>query len=248
MIGIIHRGYTLHLANFDGPLDLLLELIQENKLPISEVSLSAVTDQYLAYLRTMQIFNIDVASEFFVVAATLVYIKTRQLLPKMPAEEDEEMLSESELLARLKEYKQFRALARQLEKLAEMGDVYYFRGYVADPIEGKSHRVQIGQTLYVGDLLQGLYRYKGAFIRKPIPIKRREVRVEEKMEKIMEKVQREKMIRFSQIAQEEQSKIDRVASFLGGIELSFRQKVLLKQARVFTDIYIHLRETQGVEV
>lgn len=248
MIGIIHRGYTLHIANFEGPLDLLLELIQENKLQITEVSLSAVTDQYLSYLRTMQLFNIDIASEFFVVAATLVYLKTKYLLPKISTEDEEEPLTETELLARLREYKKFRYLARQLEKIAEEGDIYYSRGYIPDPIEGKSHRVRIQHTLYVGDLLQSLYRYKGAFIRKPIPIKRREVRVEEKMEKILQKVYQEKMIRFSQIASEEPTKVDRVASFLGGLELSFRQKVLLKQVKIFTDIYIHLREQQGVEV
>jgi len=248
VIGIIHRGYTLHIANFDGPLDLLLELIQENKLHISEVSLSAVTDQYLGYLRTMQLFNIDIASEFFVVAATLVYLKTKQLLPRGASEDEEENLSETELLERLREYKKFRYLARQLEKIAREGDVYYSRGYIPDPIEGKSHRLNIQQVLYVGDLLQSLYRYKGAFIRKPIPIKRREVRVEEKMEKIMQKVYQEKMVRFSVLAQEEQTKVDRVASFLGGLELSFRQKVLLRQLKIFTDIYIHLREKEGVEV
>lgn len=246
MIGIIHRGYTLHIANFEGPLDLLLELIQENKLQIAEVSLSAVTDQYLSYLRTMQLFNIDIASEFFLVAATLVYLKTRQLLPKVVTDEEEESLTETELLARLREYKKFRYLARQFEKLAEEGDVYYFRGYIPDPIEGKSHRIQIRQNLYIGDLLQCLSRYKGIFIKKPIPLKRREVRVEEKMEKIMQKVYQEKMVRFSQIAREEQTKVDCVASFLGGLELSFRQRVLLKQVKVFTDIYIQLRETQGV--
>jgi len=248
VIGIIHRGYTLHIANFEGPLDLLLELIQENKLQITELSLSAITDQYLSYLRTMQLFNIDIASEFFVVAATLVYLKTKHLLPKMATEGDEEPLTETELLARLKEYKKFRYLARLLQKIADEGDVYYTRGPVSDPIEGKSHRIRIQQTLYVGDLLQSLYRYKGAFIRKPIPIKRREVRVEEKMEKIMEKVYHQKMVRFSEIACEDQTKVDKVASFLGGLELSFRQQVLLKQAKVFTDIYIHLREKQGVSV
>jgi segregation and condensation protein A len=238
MVGIIKSGCTLHVRNFDGPLDLLLELIQGSKLSVTDIFLSDITDQYLMYIKTMQLFNIDIASEFFVIAATLVYIKTKRLLPNMKLEQ-EEILDEKELIERLKEYKKFKFAARYLWQKKEEGDIYFSRGSMQNPL-GNVKLYKMEDAL-VGDLLKALSRYKGAFIRKAIPIKRREVNVEEKMRLIMELLNLKRMIRFSELAQNEKTKVDKVASFLGSLELSFRQKVLLKQLRLFADIDIFKR-------
>lgn len=239
MIGVVKTGYTLKVKNFEGPLELLLELIHDAKMDITDISLSNITDQYLLYIKTIQLFNIDVASEFFVIAASLVYMKTRRLLPGAKAEE-EEILDEKELIERLKEYRKYRYMARELWKLKEAGDVYYSRG-------STSRRLFAGRDtgsdgLLVGDLIQALWRYRGAFIKKPIPIKRREINVEAKMEFILNLLAREKMVRFSQVISADGSKVERVASFLGSLELSFRQKVLLQQLKLFHDIDIKLKE------
>lgn len=233
MLGVIKSGYTLKVENFEGPLDLLLELIHNSRLSITDIALSDITDQYLMYLKTLQLFNIDIASEFFVIAATLVYQKTRKLLPVAKADE-EEILDEHELIERLKTYKKFKFVARFLWKKKEEGDVYYSRGFVRDPIGG---RVKVEtEPAQIGDILQVIARYKGAFIRKAIPIKRREVNVEQKMSKIMQLLHSREAIRFSEVTVEEATKVDKVASFLGGLELSFRQQIYLKQPAVFRDI------------
>ncbi len=242
MIGVIKSGYNLKLQNFEGPLDLLTELIGDAKLDITEISLSNITDQYLQYIRTMQLFNIDIASEFFVVAASLVFIKTKKLLPRMK-EDEEEILDEQELLERLKEYKIYRHLARELEKIKTNGSIYFRRGYVRYPMGGKSTVKEI-DNLLIGDLISVLSRYKGSFIKKAIPIKRREVSVEQKMTFITGLLKHKKMLKFSELVQGDSNKIDKIATFLGATELSFRQKVLLRQLKLFADIDIERRETE----
>lgn len=239
MIGVIKNGYTLSIKNFEGPLDLLLELIQDSKLNVTDISLSDITDQYLGYLKTMQLFNIDVASEFFVIAATLVYIKTKKLLPNLK-HDIEEIFDEKELLERLNEYKKFKYLARFLWKKKEEGDIYFARGYLTNPVE--DIKKYSPENILIGDLLQALRRYRGALIQKAIPIKRREISVEEKMLKILNILSTKRMIKFSELVEQDKNKVEKVASFLGGLELSFRQKVLLKQLALFRDIDIIKRE------
>lgn len=239
MIGIVQRGYTLKLKNFEGPLDLLLELIGDQKLNVAEITLSDLTDQYLHYIKTMQLFNIDIASEFFVMAATLVYLKTKRLLPN-PRKEEEEFVDEKELIERLREYKKYQQIGRFLEEMMQEGGIYYSRGYVRNPT-GADEKLEVEEYL-LGDLINVLKRYKGAFIRKAIPIKRREVNVEKKMNFILSLLSAKKMVKFSEVTEEENTKVDKIASFLGAVELSFRQKVLLKQLQLFTDIDIERRD------
>ncbi len=237
MIGFLRSGYSIHLRNFDGPLDLLLELIKNCKLSITEVSLADITEQYLYYLRTMQFFNIDIASEFFLMAASLIYIKSKKLLP-FQEKESEDLIDEEELIRKLKEYKVFKNVARVLWKRKEEGSVYFSRPF---SFQFSSMKKIKDETFYPGDLINSIKRYKGAFIKKPIPIKRREVKVEEKMKLIMSLLRKKRLILWSELSLLEKTRIDKVATFLGGIELSFRQKVLLYQIKQFTEIEIRER-------
>ena len=213
MIGVIRSGYTLKVKNFEGPLELLLELIQESKLSITDISVSNITDQYLMYIKTIQLFNIDIASEFFVIAATLVYLKTRKLLPNIK-NENEELMDEKELIERLKEYRKYKWLSRMLWEKKEEGDVYFLRGHTSNPMGNGTRQIAV-ESLLLGDLLQALNRYRGAFIKKAIPIKRREVSVEQKMNFILGMLNKKKMVKFSEAIAADVSKVDRVATFLG---------------------------------
>ena len=103
---------------FEGPLDLLLHLIKKNEVSISDIPIATITEQYLATLEVMQAFNLDVAGEFLVMAATLIHIKSRMLLPLTDAEDDEEEGADprEELVRRLLEYQRFKDAADQLER------------------------------------------------------------------------------------------------------------------------------------
>ena len=111
------ENFKFNIKNFEGPLDLLLYLISKNKKNIFEISLSELTDEYVAYLQEMNEKNIEVASEFVVMAATLLDIKARKLLPELEENEEEEQISEEELLRRLSQYKIYKQAS---EKIYEM--------------------------------------------------------------------------------------------------------------------------------
>lgn len=120
--GVLNRrGFPVTLPVFEGPLDLLLHLIRSHRLEISEVSLAAVTSQYLDYLEAMDELDLEVAGEFMVVAATLMEIKSRSLLPRIEPEEaseEDELDPRAELLRRLEEYAHYRKAAGELEERA----------------------------------------------------------------------------------------------------------------------------------
>lgn len=105
--------YLIKIENFEGPLDLLCHLIDKNKMNINEVNLSQITDQYIDYINKMEEMNLEVTSEFLIMASTLIYIKSKNLLPK--ASDDEEEISEEELLRRIIEYKKYKEITQKLK-------------------------------------------------------------------------------------------------------------------------------------
>ena len=98
--------YQIKTENFEGPLDLLCHLIEINKMDIYDISVNEITDQYIDYIHKMQEIDLEVTSEFLLMASNLLYIKSKKLLPRQ--EDDEEMLSEEDLIQRIIEYKQYK--------------------------------------------------------------------------------------------------------------------------------------------
>ena len=108
------KKYSIKIDNFEGPLDLLCYLIDKNKMNIYEVNLSEITDQYIEYLNAMEELNLEIASEFIVMASTLLFLKSKNLLPKQ--EKDEEEITEEELIRRIIEYKKFKEISKILKE------------------------------------------------------------------------------------------------------------------------------------
>ena len=101
--------YSIKSNDFEGPLDLLCHLIDKNKMNICDINISDITDQYIAYLNKMEELNLEIASEFVIMASTLLYLKSKTLLPSLHEnEEEEEELTEEELLRRIIEYKKYK--------------------------------------------------------------------------------------------------------------------------------------------
>lgn len=99
------KKYAIKIENFEGPIELLCHLIEKNKMNIYDINLSEITEQYIEYLRKMESMDLEIASEFLVMASTLLFLKSKKLLPKQ--EEEEEELTEEELIRRIIEYKKF---------------------------------------------------------------------------------------------------------------------------------------------
>ena len=108
------KKYSIKIDNFEGPLDLLIYLIEKNKMDIYDIHLAEITDQYIEYLNAMEKLNLEIASEFLVMASSLLYLKSRRLLPK--EEEDTEELTEEELIRRIIEYKKYKEISKKLKE------------------------------------------------------------------------------------------------------------------------------------
>jgi segregation and condensation protein A len=133
-------GFSVHLSNFDGPFDLLLQLISRHKLDITEVSLSLVTDEFIAYIRSLEVsgegWRLDQATEFLVVAATLLDLKAARLLPSGEIEDEEDLaLLEARdiLFARLLQYRAFKEIATSFQTMIEAADKAFPRVVALDP-------------------------------------------------------------------------------------------------------------------
>lgn len=118
------QKYAIKIDNFEGPLDLLCHLIDKNKMDIYDINLSEITDQYIEFLKEQEKLNLEIASEFVVMASTLLFLKSKNLLPKQ--EEEEEEITEEELIRRIIEYKKFKEISKVLrEKYIIFSNRYY---------------------------------------------------------------------------------------------------------------------------
>ena len=119
LLNVESSKYSLKLDNFEGPLDLLCFLIDKNKMDIYDIKISDITDQYIEYLDEQEKLNMEIASEFLVMASTLLLLKSKRLLPKQV--EDEAELTEEELIARILEYKRYKEITRRKIRLLPTG-------------------------------------------------------------------------------------------------------------------------------
>jgi segregation and condensation protein A len=122
-VNIEMDDYAIHLENFEGPLDLLLHLIKKNEMDIYDIPMAAITDQYLTILDAMKVLNLDLAGEFLLMAATLLHIKSKLLLPRLVDEEheDEEDDPRAELVRRLLEYQKYKEVSQILDHQPRLG-------------------------------------------------------------------------------------------------------------------------------
>jgi segregation and condensation protein A len=139
--GQVQETYRVELENFEGPLDLLLHLIQQHELDIMDIPIAFITERYVAYVMLMQELNIDVASEYLVMAATLAHIKSKMLLPSVPEDQEDGDLEpeedpRQELVRRLLEYQKYKEAARNLGSRNVFGRDVYARGMSAPEVQG----------------------------------------------------------------------------------------------------------------
>ena len=129
-------NYTIKLEQFEGPFDLLLFFIERDELDINDIPISTITDDFLAYIRKMEMMNIDLASEFIVVAATLCRIKAKMLIPRKPVDEEgNEIDPREELVNRLIEYQRYKAVLKDMRKLEEDRSKRNIRGNTSKELQ-----------------------------------------------------------------------------------------------------------------
>lgn len=235
------------LDSFEGPLDLLLHLIDKAEIDIHEVSVSEITDQYMAYIQAMQELELEVTSEFLVMAATLLSIKSKQLLPKPPIIEDDEMDWEDsgldprdELIQKLIEYRKYKQIASELRELETGRSLVFFK----EPEDLTPYLPQTPvnpvQGLHVGDLIAAFQKALRKASRRNIisTVKRDEISIKDRIRDIVDVLRSAEMVRFSKLIRQEMNRHEIVVTFLAILELMKMKQIQCFQNRLFDDIVI----------
>ncbi|MCG7406399.1 segregation/condensation protein A [Paenibacillus sp. ACRRX] len=242
---------TYKLQSFEGPLDLLLHLIDKAEINIQDISISEITDQYLEYLHSMHELELEVTSEFLVMAATLLSMKSKQLLPKppvmdwedFPEYEEEEYDPREELIRKLIEYRKYKGIAEHLrEKETERSLIFskeaedltpFLPSTPSNPVEG----------LHVDDLIQAFQRALRKAVRRTqvATIHRDEISVKDRIRDIVTILKpsgKGSKVMFSNLLHQEMSRHEIVVTFLALLELMKLKQIRCYQDQLFEDIVI----------
>lgn len=228
---------------FEGPMDLLLHLIEKEELPITAISLSQVTAQYLHHLTELEHSQPDSIAEFLVMAARLLYIKSRALLPlEAEVEEDEEEEDPAEALARqLREYKLFKDRAELLREMEKAG----LRGYVRlAPPAAPILRFEPGSA-DVQTLIEAVLEVLNDIEAPPPPVHtmaQLKVKVDDRMAELQTQLQQFRKIRFRQFVRQARSRLEVIVSLMAVLEMIKLNQVQVQQEGLFGDIVIERRE------
>ncbi len=234
---------TFHVESFEGPLDLLLHLIQKNKIDIYNIPITEITRQYLEYIELMEKFNIDVAGEFLVMSATLINIKSRLLLPVISETDGEDELTLQDLVNHLLEYQKFKELAIAFEEQVLMQQKCY-----SHPVEKPSNPTETSPEIRVSlfDLLLSMKKFL-AKTGQSDPIKEvilPQVTIEDKIKFIMANVFESKPIEFGTLFHPDEPRIHIIATFLAVLELLQQRKLVVYQVKPFDPLWIQVRTEQ----
>lgn len=245
------RGCQIHLPVFEGPFDLLLHLIREEQVDIYDIPIARITDQYLEYLARMEELDLDIASEFLVMAATLLSIKARMLLPRPIAEEGEEIEDErAELVHDLLEYMRFKEAAERMSQLHEASsrmirrpneqELYLNLFSEENPLSGKT---LVDLQAAFNKVLE-----KAAKRETVISIQRDQVTLRDQLERLFQLIgSSSRGLRFSQAFDEAASRVELVVTFLALLELIRQRVIRVSQDGPFGEIYMYPGESKDYD-
>ncbi|MBQ9984518.1 MAG: segregation/condensation protein A [Lachnospiraceae bacterium] len=242
-------GIAYKLQVFEGPLDLLLHLIEKNKVDIYDIPIVTITEQYLEYVEQMQEQDMDIMSEFLVMAGTLLQIKSKMLLPKEEVEEEEEDDPRAELVRRLLEYKMYKYAALELKDM-ELDASHNLYKKPTIPKEVASYREEIDPaTLVDGMTLNMLNDIFKSIMRKQVDkidpirskfgtIEKEEINIEDRMVQIREEVRGLKGINFRTLLESQPTRMNIIITFMSILELMKVGAITIRQEETFGEIVI----------
>lgn len=240
---------TVKLQVFEGPLDLLLYLLEKNKVNIYDIPIVEITEQYMEYIREMKRQDLEVLSEFLVMAATLVDIKSRMLLPSNPDREEEEEDPRAELVQQLLEYKMYKCMAYELkDRQMDAGRVMYKKPTIPEEVRAYEPPVDIHEL--ISDItLSRLHEIFESIMKKqqdkidPLrskfgKIEKEEVSLEDKMEDLKKYAAGHRHFSFRGLLTAQSSKVEVIVTFLAILELMKMGTIRISQEHIFDDIQI----------
>ena len=225
----------LNLGEFLGPLDLLLHLIKQEQANIFDIPIAKITDEYLKYIRLMKNLDISLAADFIVMAATLIEIKSKMLLPREMSETAEEEIEDprQELIDRLLEHQKFKNAAEMLYELSTVEQAVFPRGQIESDENNTETNASVFDLLTVFQKI--LMRHKEEI---KLEIKREEMSLAEMLKRIKAKILKSKQINLLELFGEMRTKQELVLAFIAVLELVRTEGIKLLQSQTFGDIIL----------
>ena len=234
------NGFAIRLPAFEGPMDLLLYLIRRSEVDIYDIPIERVTEQYIEVLGSMESLDLEVAGEFFVMASTLMYIKSRMLLPKKDQGSNEDMEDDDidprwELVQQLLEYRKFKEAAEDIRKLILSSNDLISRIGPIDDLEAVERPLKPVDRVDLWNTFNSVLRRLAERIDEG-QINAEQVTVSDRMELVLLRIKHNKNFLFSDLFEFSTTITTIVATFLAILELTRLNKITLKQDRAFGDI------------
>ncbi len=244
----IESPYSVKLEGFEGPLDLLLHLIQKEEMDIHDIQIAEITDRYLEYVNLMEQLDLDVASEFLVMAATLLHIKSQSILPQLTPSEELPIGDEEQLVKQLLEYKRFKEAAQVLDIYAERQTWVYNRSPKLHADLDGSRAFEIRATLF--DLLSAFKHINDRAAEVDTEelyeaVEEETITVEDKIAFIERHLEIADQLLFEELFPLSASKTDWIVTFLAILELIRIGRIVTVQTGHFESIYIVKQEQQA---
>ena len=231
--------YKVKLDVFEGPLDLLLYLIKKEEADIFNIPIAKITEQYLQYLEYMKLLDLNIAGEFIVMAATLMHIKSRLLLPpeEQPPEEIEEEDPRAELMRRLIEYKKFKEAAGRLSEMEARRSLVFPRSVDETQYVDQSEGPYFEASIF--DLINAFSTILKSVSREAfLEVVRDEYTVEEKVHEIFHLLVEQPVINFRDLFKKSKNRLELIATFLAVLELIRLKEVMVRQKHMFGEIEV----------
>ena len=229
-----HEEFRLKLGEFAGPLDLLLFLIKQEQANIFDIPIARITDEYLKYIRLMKTFDIALAADFLVMAATLIEIKSKMLLPREPSAEEEEIEDpRKELVDRLLEYEKFKSAAQMLYERTTVEQAVFTRGQIES--DENNHEVNASVFDLLNVFQKIMSRHKEEI---QLEIEREEISLAEMLKNLKRRIFAAKELSLLKFFEEMHSKHELVIAFIAVLEIVRTESVKLMQSETFGDIIL----------
>ena len=237
--------YSIKINEFEGPLDLLLHLIKQSNIDIYDIEISEITKQYLDYINKMEELNINVASSYIVMAAELMEIKSKSLLPKKEEEtdeEDEEVISKENLINKLIEYKKYKEMAPSFKELEQTRQNIYIKS--PEKLNNYLDEIVVkNEDTSVDDLVDAFKKFlERKNLEKPITTKitNKEYSVKERKHNIKNILKEKKKVLFTELFEENNTGFI-IVTFLSILEMTKEKEIIIKQDTNFSNITIELK-------
>lgn len=243
--------YTIHLPQFEGPFDLLLFFIERDELDIHDIPIARITDDFLEYIRHMEQMNIDLASEFILVAATLCRIKAKMLLPRKPVDEEgKEIDPREELVQRLLEYKKYKTILDDMRKFEENRFFRHHRGNTARELQELASRALVDEeleSLTLFKLLRVFERIMQRYENRQAPkqihtVLRYPYTLPEQQDYILSKIPIQGSANFEDIFTGLQDRMHAIVTFLALLELLNLQRLTITQGLGVNNFWVSAGE------